>query len=215
MYIISLRTTGMRWIMNPIKKYKWKLLIIILLSIFAYIAYNVISIWQYSNVCADEKCDVAIVLGAACSDNEVSEVYKQRLNHAIELYNDNKIQKIIVTGGVGDGNSRTDANVARSYLVTCGISENVIIEEGKSKITQENLENSKVIMDNNGYKTALIVSDPLHMKRSILLADDMGITSFPSPTDTSAYKSLKTQIPFIARETFFLIGYKWYRIFMQ
>lgn len=39
--------------MNPIKKYKWKLLIIILLSIFAYIAYNVISIWQYSNVCAD------------------------------------------------------------------------------------------------------------------------------------------------------------------
>ena len=32
---------------------------------------------------------------------------------------------------------------------------------------------------------------------------------------TSAYKTQKTKIPFVARETFFYIGYKWYRVFIK
>ena len=59
---------------------------------------------------------MAIVLGAACSDTEVSEVYKQRLNHAIKLYNEGKVKKLIVTGGIGAGNTRSDADVAAEYL---------------------------------------------------------------------------------------------------
>ena len=67
-------------------------------------------------------------------------------------------------------------------------------------------------MDNNNYKSALIISDPLHMKRAMLLAKDAGIEAYTSPTKTSAYKTWKSTIPFIARETFFYIGYKWYKI---
>ena len=44
------------------------------------------------------------------------------------------------------------------------------------------------------------------------LAKDAGIDAYSSPTETSAYKSMKTKIPFVARETIFYIGYKWYRI---
>ena len=190
-----------------------KFVVIIIMLVMAYIAYNVISICRYSNVYEDEKCDVAIVLGAAANDNGVSEVYKQRLNHAAQLYQNADVAKIIVTGGMGEGNSFTDAYMARKYLESLGIPENAIIEEDTSTITQENLENAKKIMDENGYQTALIVSDPLHMKRAMLLARDMGIDAFSSPTQSSAYKSIKTKIPFAARETFFYIGYKWYRFF--
>jgi uncharacterized SAM-binding protein YcdF (DUF218 family) len=178
-----------------------------------YVSCNIIAIFSYSNQYEDEKCDVAIVLGAAASDDGVSEVYKQRLNHAIKLFQNHCVEKIIVTGGKGDGNNFSDAFIARNYLVSQGIPEEIIILEEQSTITQENLENSKKIMDEDGYKTALVVSDPLHMKRAMLLAKDIGINAYSSPTQSSAYKSLKTQIPFVARETFFYIGYKWYRIF--
>lgn len=191
---------------------KRKFLFIIPVIILIYIISNVVSICTYSNVYEDKECDVAIVLGAACNDTEVSEVYKQRLNHAIKLYNEGKVKKLIVTGGIGAGNTRSDADVAAEYLTENNIPLEDIFKEDKSTITQENLEYSKTIMDNNKFKTALIVSDPLHMKRSMLLSKDCGIDAFSSPTGTSAYKTLKPKIPFVARETFFYIGYKWYKL---
>ena len=191
---------------------KRKFLFIIPVIILIYIISNVVSICTYSNVYEDKECDVAIVLGAACNDTEVSEVYKQRLNHAIKLYNEGKVKKLIVTGGIDAGNTRSDADVAAEYLTENNIPLEDIFKEDKSTITQENLEYSKTIMDNNKFKTALIVSDPLHMKRSMLLSKDRGIDAFSSPTGTSAYKTLKSKIPFVARETFFYIGYKWYKL---
>ena len=88
-----------------------------------------------------------------------------------------------------------------------------IILEEESSITQENLENAKKLMDEKGYKTALIVSDPLHMRRAMLLARDTGMEDYSSPTTTTMYRSLRTKLPFLAREVFFYIGYQWYRIF--
>ena len=52
-------------------------------------------------------------------------------------------------------------------------------------------------MDEYGYETAIIVSDPLHMKRALLLAEDAGITAYSSPTPTTRYVSLRTKIPFL------------------
>ena len=62
-------------------------------------------------------------------------------------------------------------------------------------------------------ETAIIVSDPLHMKRAMLLAEDAGIKAYSSPTPSTRYVSLRTKIPFLARETFYYIGYQWYRLF--
>lgn len=188
-------------------------IIVLIISFCIYIICNVISICRYSSVYENASCDVAIVLGAATSGSEVSEVYKQRLNHGIELYQNGYVKYIIVTGGKGKGNRISDAAIARKYLVSMGIPDEVILEEDTSTITQENLENAKIIMEENGYETAAIVSDPLHMKRAMLLAKDSGIVAISSPTKSSAYKTLKTKIPFVAREAFFYIGYKWYRLF--
>ncbi|HIX48720.1 MAG TPA: YdcF family protein [Candidatus Mediterraneibacter caccavium] len=53
------------------------------------------------------------------------------------------------------------------------------------------------------------------MKRAMMLAEDAGITAYSSPTPTTRYVSLRTKIPFLARETFYYIGYKWYRVFFH
>ena len=199
------------------KKIKAKYKVLILLSLFLviYIGKNVFDICAFS--AEDQKCraDVAVILGAAAYNGEVSPVYRERINHGITLYEEGYVDRLIVTGGTADQEEESDASAAKKYLLSQGIPEEAVLIEDQSSITQENLENSKAIMEENGYETALIVSDPLHMKRAMLLAEDAGITAYSSPTPSTRYISLRTKIPFLARETFYYIGYKWYRIFFH
>ncbi len=190
-----------------------RMLLIIITLVIVYIIANAISICRYGKI--DEKCkaDVAIVLGAATYDGKVSPVYQERINHAIDLYVNGYVKKIIMTGGKAKGNSVSDAYTAEQYAINKGVLDDDILLEEKSIITQENLSNAKIIMNENDMKTAIIVSDPLHMKRSMLLAKDVGIKAYSSPTPTTKYISIKTKIPFLARELFFYIGYKIYRLF--
>ncbi len=189
----------------------WSIIIVLLFVL--YIVANVISIYAYST--KDEACesDVIIVLGAATYQGEVSPVYRERLNHGIYLQHQGYAEKILVTGGKGKANAQSDAYAVKQYVVSQGILEQDVLMEEDSKITQENLENAKIIMEENDLQKAIIVSDPLHMKRAMLLAEDAGIEAYSSPTPTTMYQSFKTKVPFAAREVFYYVGYKWYRIF--
>lgn len=193
------------------KKSKFILLMLSLMVI--YVAFNIVSIWTYGKSSRTVKADVAIVLGAATYNGTVSAVYRERINHAVYLYNEGYVKKLIMTGGFGAGSDTADSYAAKQYAISKNIPAADILTEDASTITQENLENAKRLMDEHGFKTALIVSDPLHMKRAMLLAKDAGILAYSSPTQTSRYVSLKTKIPFVIRETYFYIGYKLYRIF--
>ena len=196
-------------------KTKYKVLILLILFLVIYIGKNVFDICAFS--AEDQKCraDVAVILGAAAYNGEVSPVYRERINHGITLYEEGYVDRLIVTGGTADQGEESDASAAKKYLLSRGIPEEAVLMEDQSSITQENLENSKAIMEENGYETAIIVSDPLHMKRAMLLAEDAGITAYSSPTPSTRYISLRTKIPFLARETFYYIGYKWYRVFFH
>lgn len=196
-------------------KTKYKVLMLLILFLVIYIGKNVFDICAFS--AEDQKCraDVAVILGAAAYNGEVSPVYRERINHGITLYEAGYVDRLIVTGGTAGQAEESDASAAKKYLLSQGIPEEAVLIEDQSSITQENLENSKAIMEENGYETAIIVSDPLHMKRAMLLAEDAGITAYSSPTPSTRYISLRTKIPFLARETFYYIGYKWYRIFFH
>lgn len=193
------------------KRYTFPLIVAVL--ILLYIAANAAGICTFS--AKDQTCraDAAIILGAATYNGTVSPVYRERINHGIALYKEGYAGKLIVTGGVGAGNTVSDAAAAKQYALGQGVPPADIYTEDASAITQENLVYAKNIMEAHQLHTALIVSDPLHMKRAMLLARDAGITAYSSPTPTSKYTSLKTQLPFLAREVFYYIGYKWYRIF--
>jgi uncharacterized SAM-binding protein YcdF (DUF218 family) len=59
----------------------------------------------------------------------------------------------------------------------------------------------------NGLKSAIIVSDPLHMKRAMMMADGLGIDAVPSPTATTRYQSFQTKFGFLIREIYFFHHY--------
>ncbi|MBL1279717.1 MAG: YdcF family protein [Fluviicola sp.] len=182
---------------------KKKKYIILFGLIIGYFLLNSIRIYNYSFVYSENKSDVAIVLGAGTNDGKLSPVFKERINHSILLYNNGIVNKIILTGGFGKGQKQSDSQTAKYYAIEKGIPEENIIIEEKSKYTTENLEQSKQIMDSLGMKSALIVSDPLHMKRAIKLAENYGIVCKSSPTKTTMYKSTYPKIKQLLYETFY------------
>ena len=187
-------------------------LFLVLLILF-YLIFTAISIVSYGKTDGKANSDVAIVLGAGTSNGEVSLVYRERINHGIWLYENDYVDYLILTGGIGEGNNASDAYIAKQYALSKSVPEQAIFIEEKSTITEENLENATAIMDENSFDTAIIVSDPLHMKRAMLMAGDYGIDACSSPTPTTMYRSFKTKIPFLAREEFFYIGYSIVRVF--
>ena len=190
-----------------------KLAAFILAAILICVLGTALSIVSYSEKDETRRADAAIVLGASVYDNSPSPVFCERIDHAVELYNDDYVKAIIMTGGVGEGNIRSEADIAREYAEQQGVPSGAIFKEEDSSITAENLENAKQVMSEQGFDTALIVSDPLHMKRAMLYANDLGITAYSSPTPTTLYRSWKTKFPFLIREEFYYIGYRVVRLF--
>lgn len=188
-------------------------IIAIILAILIGIIATAVSIWNYGKKDEKQSADVAIVLGAALSYNTVSPVYRERINHAITLYNEGYVKYVILTGGTGEGNIYSDAFIAMEYARSKGLPEEAILLEEKSTVTEENIIYSKEIMEQNNLKTAIIVSDPLHMKRAMKMAKNNNLTAFSSPTPTTMYKTTKTQLPFLARELFLYVGYSIISIF--
>ena len=183
------------------------------LAFLIFISATAIDIWNYGKVDEKQSADAAIVLGAALDYNTVSPVYRERINHAINLYNDGYVKYVILTGGIGEGNIYSDAFIAMEYAVSKGLPKSAILLEEMSTITEENIVFSKDIMDNNHLKTAIIVSDPIHMKRAMSMAKDYGLTAYSSPTPTTMYKTAKTKFPFLMRELILYVGYGLTRIF--
>lgn len=200
------------------KKHKKKqimigILLLAALLLIVYLIATAVSIVNYGKEDEKQISDVAIVLGAGATDAGVSPVYRERINHGIWLYENGYVDYLILTGGVGEGNTHSDAYVAKQYALSMAVPENAILIEETSVITEQNLESAKKLMDANSLSTAIIVSDPLHMKRAMLMAKDYGIVACSSPTPTTMYRSAKTKIPFLMREEFFYIGYCVVRVF--
>ncbi|MBQ3706878.1 MAG: YdcF family protein [Clostridia bacterium] len=158
------------------------------------------------------SADCILVLGAGTWDGEVSPVFRERLSHAVDLYRAGYAPKIILTGGLDPRNTVTDAEAARRWLEAEGIpAEDVFLEE-QSRYTHENFVYARRIMEREGMKTALVVSDPLHMKRAMLCARDFGVEGFASPTPTTRYRTARSIVPFMIRETGCLFAYGVWRI---
>ena len=192
---------------------KWTSLF--LATVTLYSLFCAFSIVRYAERDESAPADCIIVLGAGTNGRTPNPVFRERLHHAVTLYENGYSDVILLTGGYSPGNAYSDAAIAGQYLMELGIPEDAILLEEKSTITQENLEYAKEIMDLHDFSTAIIISDPLHMKRSMMMAKDYEIDALPSPTPTTRYQTWRTKLPFLARETFFYVGYQIYRIFVK
>jgi uncharacterized SAM-binding protein YcdF (DUF218 family) len=183
--------------------------IILALAIFALLVAGGLAadVWRYAGIVADTPADAALVLGAAVLGDEPSPVLVERLRHAQQLFEAGQVRAIVVTGGRSPEDELTEAEASRDWLVAQGIPADAIVLENASRTTIENLQLARPILDAQHFATVLLVSDPLHMRRAMLIAERMGISAAPSPTQTSRYQSWGTTLPFLGRETWFMAQY--------
>lgn len=164
-------------------------------------------IWNSARVSSGNKSDVAIVLGAAVWGDEPSPVFAGRLDEAVRLIDTGTVDQVIVTGGVGAAGGLSEAEVGKRYLVSRGVPPGVILEENRSRRTFDNLKNAKELLERDGLESCMVVSDPLHMHRAIVMARKLGLDAEPRPTSSSAYRGLGSRLNFLAREVWFLWGF--------
>jgi uncharacterized SAM-binding protein YcdF (DUF218 family) len=164
-------------------------------------------IYAYADARPAAPADAAIVLGAAVWDDAPSPVFEERIRHAIALYRRGDVDALVFTGGVGAGDQLAEAEVARQYAIRRGVPASAIYCETASTITYENLQGAQAILEREGLTTALIVSDPLHMRRAVTIARDLGIDAAPSPTPTTRYRTWRSKGRFLAREVVFYTLY--------
>ena len=191
--------------------------VVILLAVLAAavsgLMWAALSIVRAASVDETRRADCVIVLGAGTWEGEVSPVFEERLRHAENLWREGYVPKIILTGGLDPRNTVTDAEAARRWTEKEGIPAADVFMEDRSRYTHENFLYAKEIMEREGFRDALIVSDPLHMKRAMLCARDFGVEAYASPTPTSMYISSGAKLRFLVRETGCYVLYGVWRLF--
>jgi uncharacterized SAM-binding protein YcdF (DUF218 family) len=129
--------------------------------------------------------DVILVLGAAQYNGRPSPVLKARLDHALDLWRRGFARRLVFTGGVGQGDTLSEGEVARRYALEAGVPDSVILVDRRGQTSAESVEAAAALMHSQQLRSALIVSDSYHMLRLELLARRAGIRPFRSPAPSS------------------------------
>ena len=173
-----------------------------LVLVLIYLSLLAKDIYSFSLTSSSAQADAAVVMGATVFRNRPSPVFRERINHAINLYRQGNVQYLIFTGGLAGNDDLAESEAARDYAIAQGVPAEHIFIEKESYNSCLNLVEAKRIMEENDLNQALIVSDPLHMRRSMWLAESIGLEAFSSPTPTSRYQSFDRKAGFLIREVY-------------
>lgn len=145
----------------------------------------VVAVYLFSRRDEARAVDAIVVLGAAQYNGRPSPVLQARLDHAIALYRQGFAPRMIMTGGVGVGDTVSEAVVGRRYAVKAGVPASAILTERSGLNSEASVRAVAALMSKRDLRSALLVSDPFHMLRLRVLARSMGIEAYTSPTRTS------------------------------
>jgi uncharacterized SAM-binding protein YcdF (DUF218 family) len=129
--------------------------------------------------------DAIVVLGAAQYWGKPSPVLRARLDHAIGLWRRGMAPRVVLTGGVGVGDTTSEAAVSRKYVIGEGVPDSAILLETTGRTTRESLRSVAAMLQRTDHHRVILVSDPFHMLRLDILARRFGLVPYTSPTRTS------------------------------
>jgi uncharacterized SAM-binding protein YcdF (DUF218 family) len=140
------------------------------------------------------RADAIVVLGGALSPPEPAatdanlSAAADRLVYATRLYKLGKAPIVLIAGGNADGTGAANAESvhAAQLLGEWGIPASAILTETESTNTYENAVYSKLMLDQHGLKTVLLVTSAMHMPRALATFRSAGIEATPAPTDFEA-----------------------------
>ena len=161
---------------------------LLLIISLVYGCINLAQVWWVGRSDQATAVDAIVVLGVAQYDGRPSPQLQARLDHALTLLQEGASPLVITTGGNQPGDRFTEAEASANYLIKgLGIDYQAveILQENNGSTTRESLIGVRDIMQSRGLHSVLIVTDPYHSLRSRLIAQDLGLVAYVSPTRTS------------------------------
>ncbi len=113
------------------------------------------------------RFDVIIILGGP------ADAMGRRTAHGVRLFTDGMAERILLSGG--GGRPRPEADTMRDLALAAKVPRARLVLERDSLSTLENAIHSARIMQAEGWRTALIVTDSLHLPRALMAFRAAGI----------------------------------------
>jgi len=132
------------------------------------------------------KVDYLVVLGAGLWGDTPSLALQERLDESIKFIKENPNIKVVLSGGQGPGETITEAEGMKRYLVSKGIDNKLLIKEEKSTSTKENMQFTKKLLNEIDGRENLkvkIVTNNFHMFRAKIIAKNSGFTAYGQPSE--------------------------------
>lgn len=161
-------------------KYFKKVLIIFSILIISIISIINLIVISKSNNFIDKDInyndyDYVLVLGAKVYKDRPSKMLKDRLDKALEIYNQNNNIKIIISGDSVNSKEYDEVGIMYDYLINNNVNKDNIITDTKGINTSTSILNTKEIVNN---KKVIIVTQKYHLTRSIYIARNNNINCY-------------------------------------
>lgn len=173
---------------------KWAVIVILIFFSNTFIFKEFVRLWEIPATPIDKVAhhEVGIVLGGMFEyDNDTERLSIRRggdrIWQAIDLYERNKIDKILLSGDHGYVTDRGlhESKQLKKVLVRWGIPDNDIILEEKSKNTAQNAKETAALIRQSypHFSSFLLITSAKHMKRAKACFDKAGLQTTAFSTD--------------------------------
>ena len=170
-----------RWKENLINFYRIArrkmLCLTISCALIYFLLFNTPFLWFFarplkiSNI--PQKADAIVVFGGGVGETgSPGKSTIERARYAAELYKQGYSNKILFSSGYTY--VYNDAENMKLFAVSMGVPEKNTLLEQKANSTYENVVFSKKILNQNNYRTILLISSPYNMRRAKLVFDKAG-----------------------------------------
>ncbi len=144
-----------------------------------YFAFNFFSVWNGSRNTFEGDAEAAVILGAAQYNGEPSPVLASRLATGGDLWLEERVGIVVVTGGGAEGDITTEAKTGFDFL-SAGrwtIPGDQLLLEVEGTSTFQSLSSAAFVLGQRELDEIIVVTDPFHGKRSELVAEELGLNA--------------------------------------
>jgi len=156
-------------------------MVVLVILAFAMLAWQVDRLGTRDDA---RNSDAIVVLGARVeADGRPGSDLTSRTYHAVDLWQAGYAPRIICTGGF-ENEPLSAANVCRRFAIDLGVPAAQVWLADGTVSTEEDAEVAAQVMKEHGWRSAILVSHPLHLFRARWLFHEAGVDAVTSPTNT-------------------------------
>lgn len=181
------------------KKLKIAFAVVLILGMILFLVMEVPIIYAASGT-PQFDADYLIVLGAGVNGNTPSLSMVNRLTAAKTYLDEHSNCIAVVSGGMGTGESVTEASAMEQWLISHGVEPSRIIPEPEATSTEENLLFSKALIPDAETANIAVCSSEYHLFRAKTMAELIFEHSVGTVPGKTTYPVLK--VNYFIREAF-------------